>query len=83
MRIGVRARDSDFEARGFGRGGGWRDQPDGCGAVFEPPGDGDGGPEVFDEALVAVYRWGEEGHYVWKTVEQAGEEMAAEVGEVF
>ena len=82
MRIRIRARDSNLEARCFGRRGRWRDEADGSSAVFEAPGNGDGGPEVFDEAFVAVYRWGEEGHYVGQTVEQAGEEVAAQVGEM-
>ena len=50
--------------------------------MFQAPGDGDGRPEVFDEALVAVYCGREERHHVGQTVEQAGEEMAAEVGEM-
>ena len=50
--------------------------------MLEAPGDGDGGPEVLDEALVAVDRGGDDGHDVREAVEQAGEEVAAEVGEV-
>lgn len=82
MGIRIRARDADLEPRGFRRGRGRRDEPDGCGAVFQAPGDGDGGPEVFDQALVAIYGGGEEGHDVWEAVEEAGEEVPAEVGEV-
>lgn len=69
MRIRIRARDPDLEARCFRGGGRRRDQTDGCSAVFQAPGDGDGGPEVFDKAFVAVYGRGEEGHDVRQTVE--------------
>lgn len=82
MGIRIRACDADLEAGGFWGGGRRGDEPDGGGAVLEAPGDGDGRPEVLDEALVGVYGGGEEGHDVWEAVEQAGEEMPAEVGEV-
>ncbi len=82
MRIRIRARDAHLKARGF-RGGCRRgDQPDGGGAVLQTPGDGDGRPEVLDEPFVGVYGGGDEGHDVWEAVEEAGEEMPAEVGEV-
>lgn len=82
MRIRIRAGNPDLESRGFRGRGGRRDEADRRGAVLEAPGDGDWSPEVFDETLVAVYCGGEEGHDVWEAVEEAGEEVPAEVREV-
>lgn len=49
--------------------------------MLEPPRDSDGGPEVFDEPLLAVHVWGEYGHDVWEAVDEAREEVAAEIRE--
>ena len=82
MGVGIRARDADLEARGLGARRGRRDEPDARGAVLQPPRDGDGCPEVLDQPLVRVDGRRDDGHDVRQAVEQAGEEVAAQVGEV-
>ena len=76
------ARDADLEAGGFGWGDRWGDQSDRGGAVFKAPGDGDGGPEVLDEPFVRIDGRSDDGHDVREPGEDAGKEVAAEVGDV-
>lgn len=82
MRVRIRTRDADLKARSGRFGGGWGDESDASGAVLEAPGDGNGGPEVLDEALVAVHCGCEDGHDVGEAVEDTSKEVAAHVGEV-
>ena len=50
--------------------------------MFQAPGNSHRSPEVLDEALVGVYRRGEDGHDVRKAVEETGEKVPAHVREV-
>src|SRR5690242_19321914 len=81
VRVCVCAGDADLEAGCLCGGGGGCNEADGGGAVLEAPGDGDGGPEVFDEPLVRVDVGGQDGHDVWQAVDEAGEEVPAQVAE--
>lgn len=78
----VCARHADFEARALGRAGGRGDQTNRCGAVLQAPGHCHRCPEIFDKAFVAVHRRRDDGHDIRQTLQEACEEMPAQVAEV-